>query len=96
MLELYQAEWCPHSHNVRQRLSELGLDFVARQVEAEPGDRSELERLAGTTEIPVLVADGKVITEEDAIIAFLEARHAEREDAPAHRRKSSEKVDEFE
>ena len=25
-MELYQAEWCPHSHKVRQRLTELGLD----------------------------------------------------------------------
>jgi hypothetical protein len=33
MIELYQAEWCPHSHPVRQRLTELGLDFVARQNE---------------------------------------------------------------
>src|SRR5207253_2334746 len=38
-MELYQAEWCPHSHKVRQRLTELGLDFVARQVAAEPEDR---------------------------------------------------------
>ena len=30
-VELYQAEWCPHSHNVRQRLTELGIDFMARQ-----------------------------------------------------------------
>ena len=31
-MELYQAEWCPHSHKVRQRLTELGIDFTARQV----------------------------------------------------------------
>jgi glutaredoxin len=30
MIELYQAEWCPHSHHVRQRLTEHGVDFVAR------------------------------------------------------------------
>ena len=42
MLELFQAEWCPYSHRVRQRLTELGVDFVARQVEAEPDDRAVL------------------------------------------------------
>jgi glutaredoxin len=34
VLELWQAEWCPYSHRVRQRLTELGLDFVAHQVAA--------------------------------------------------------------
>ena len=35
-MELYQAEWCPHSHRVRQRLTEVGVDVVLRQVEADP------------------------------------------------------------
>ena len=40
-MELYQAEWCPHSHRVRQKLTELGLDFTARQVEANPDGREQ-------------------------------------------------------
>jgi len=32
MLELFQTEWCPASRRVRQRLTELGLDYVNRQV----------------------------------------------------------------
>lgn len=32
MLELWQTEWCPGSRRVRQRLTELGVDYVARQV----------------------------------------------------------------
>jgi glutaredoxin len=27
-MELYQAEWCPHSHRVRQRMTELGVLLV--------------------------------------------------------------------
>ena len=30
MLELYQAEWCPHSGKVRQRLTELGMPLTDR------------------------------------------------------------------
>ena len=30
MLELWQAEWCPYSHRVRLRLTELELDWIAR------------------------------------------------------------------
>ena len=31
-LELWQTEWCPASHRVRQRLTELGLSYLARPV----------------------------------------------------------------
>ena len=96
MLELYQAEWCPHSHKVRQRLTELGLDFRARQVPADPDERSELERVAGTNEIPVLVPDeGKPVCGEDDILDYLK-RFDERPDADEHRAKSREEVPTFE
>jgi glutathione S-transferase len=95
-VELYQAEWCPHSHRVRQRLTELGVSFVARQVAAEPGERAELQRMAGTNEIPVLVADdGETVCGEGDILAWL-ARFDERADADAHREKSRLEVPEFE
>ena len=41
-MDLYQAEWCPHSHRIRQRLTELGVDFCARQVAAASDERQEL------------------------------------------------------
>ena len=93
MIELYQAEWCPHSHKVRQRLTELGLDFVARQVPADRAERSRLKEETGTDEIPVLVADdGSKAAGEEQIIALLDGRHAERPDAEAHRRKLEEET----
>jgi glutathione S-transferase len=94
-MELYQAEWCPHSHRVRQRLTELGLDFSARQVPADPDSREELQMVAGTTEIPALVTDdGTPICGEDDIFAYL-SRFDERADADAHRAKAREEVPEF-
>ena len=42
MLELYQTEWCPASRRVRERLTELGLDYLIRQVPVEREKRSEL------------------------------------------------------
>lgn len=94
-MELYQAEWCPHSHKVRQRLTELGLDFTARQVAADPDDRDELERVTGTTDIPVLIADrGEPIRGEQEILEYLQRFH-DRDDADAHRAKSREEVPEF-
>jgi glutathione S-transferase len=91
-IELYQAEWCPHSRAVRMRLTELGLDFVARQVAAEPDQRTELEAATGSREIPVVVVeDGTVIAGEDEILDYLERAHSERTDAAEHRRKDAEK-----
>jgi glutathione S-transferase len=94
-MELYQAEWCPHSHKVRQRLTELGLDYTARQVAADPGDRAELKRRTGTDEIPVLVPDGgEPVCGEDDILEYLERRD-ERPDAERHREKAREEVPTF-
>jgi glutaredoxin len=93
MLELYQAEWCPHSRKVRQRLTELGVDFVARQVAAEPEDRDAMREATGKEEIPVLVLeDGKCLEGEEEILPYLEDRFEERHDAHAHREKALEKA----
>ena len=92
MDELYQTEWCPHSSRVRQRFTELGLSFVARQVPADPADREELRRKTGSGEIPALVAeDGTVVNEDaDRIIEYLDQRHSERTDAEEHQQRAAE------
>jgi hypothetical protein len=38
MFALYQTEWCPASRRVRERLTELGLDYLVRQVPVERED----------------------------------------------------------
>jgi glutaredoxin len=91
-VELYQAEWCPHSHKVRQRLTEIGADFVARQVAADPDDRDALERATGSREIPVLVTDdGRRLSGEEEILPYLDG-FDDRPDADAHRARSREEV----
>lgn len=76
MLELYQAEWCPYSSAVRERLTELGIDFVAKQVAPRREDRD------GQHEIPLLVAeDGARYEGTDVVfeyLAGLESRGDER------------------
>jgi glutathione S-transferase len=96
VLELFQAEWCPFSHRVRQRLTELGVDFVARQVPAEQEDRDELEERAGTREIPTLVTeDGEVRSGTEEILPYLEDRYEPRPDAARHRARARAEVPEF-
>jgi glutathione S-transferase len=95
-MELYQAEWCPHSHKVRQRLTELGVDVTVRQVAADPEEREELKQVADTDEIPVLVTDDRqTLAGEDEILGYLNEQFAERPDADRHREKAHEEVPSF-
>jgi len=92
MLELYQTEWCPASRHVRQRLTELGLDYVVHQVAVERAERRELVEATGSETIPVLVLeDGSPIVGEEPILACLADRYDETTEAEAHRAKA-EKV----
>jgi uncharacterized protein len=76
-LVLYQAEWCPFSSAVREVLTELGLDFVARQVEPWPEQRAQLRAVTGGDQIPTLVAeDGSVHRGTREIFGYLRARSA--------------------
>jgi glutathione S-transferase len=95
-MELYQAEWCPHSHKVRQRLTELAIDVTLRQVAADPDQREQLKDVAGTDEIPVLIgADGTARRGEDEILDYL-GSFDECGDADEHRAKALEEVPTFE
>jgi len=87
--ELFQTEWCPASRRVRQRLTELGVDYVVRQVPVERGRRDDLVRATGTDTVPTLVADGGVLVGEQEIAAYLDRRYAEPDEAEAHRAKAA-------
>ena len=87
MLTLYQTEWCPFSSAVREVLTELGIDFVARQVEPWPPEREILRGLTGTDRTPVLeTEDGRVFRGTREIFAHLRERDAWRF-AAAHRQR---------
>ena len=93
MIELYQAEWCPFSHMVRERLTELGVDYVIRQVEPSGPDRARLQEATGQDSIPAVVLDDGTVLGGEAheIIAELDRRFdawewedGHREQARAH------------
>ena len=72
MLELWQTEWCPASRRVRQRLTELGIDYLIRQVPVEKEERAALRRATGSETIPALVFDnGEIAVGEDSILRLL-------------------------
>ncbi len=87
---LFQAEWCPASHRVRQRLTELDVTYVASQVPVEREQREALFAATGSRSIPALVAeDGAVIIGEDNIFAHLESSYDAPIGALAHRFKAA-------
>ena len=90
MLELYQTEWCPASRRVRERLTELGLDYLVHQVPVEREKRAALVTATGYDTIPALVLDdGTAVVGEDAIGAHLEEHFEEPPEAEAHRVKAA-------
>jgi glutathione S-transferase len=86
MLELFQTEWCPASHRVRERLTELGVDYVVRQVHPDKRKRDELLVATGSDTVPVLVLeDGMVLDGEERILAYLSEHYLEPRGAWMHR-----------
>jgi hypothetical protein len=87
VLTLYQAEWCPFSSAVREVLTELGLDFAAKQVEPWAEERTDLRDRSGNDEIPALeTEDGRFFHGTRAIFGHLQELEPG-EFAEAHRRR---------
>ena len=92
-MRLYQAEWCPFSHRVRAKLTELGVDYELVNVAASSKRRGELEKVAGTTAIPVLVDGERVVSDSDEAISYLEEKYgADPDELGVHRRELSPTV----
>ncbi len=88
VLQLYQAEWCPFSHRVRMRLTELGVDVILRQVAADRSQRTAMaEATGGAIGIPTLLTADGAVSGADEIIAWLDAHYEERADVDRHRAK---------
>lgn len=92
-MRLYQAEWCPFSHRVRAKLTELGVDYEVVNVPASSKKRGDLKKVAGTTTIPVLVDEGRIISDSNEAISYLEKKYgADPDDLEVHRRELSPTV----
>ena len=87
MLELYQAEGCPHCAKVREALTDFGVSYVIHNPRL-PGDEGgdvlneqthqEMTELGGQDQIPYLVdtAREETLYESDDIVEYLEEHYA--------------------
>ena len=75
LLEVYQFEGCPFCSKVRSKMTELEIDFIARQV--DKNDRTRVEEISGQTNVPVLVDPNTDTTmpESDDIVDYLEEHY---------------------
>jgi glutathione S-transferase len=90
VLELFQSEWCPASRRVRQRLTELGLDYITRQVPVEREARFELRVAVGADTIPALrLENGSAVVGEANILTLLDELFAEPPEAQAHQHRAA-------
>jgi glutaredoxin len=89
VLTLYQVEWCPHCHRVRQVLTELGLTFTSVNVPARREERADLIALSGEAAVPVLQDGDCVVAHSDDIIVYLRQSYPEPADADEHRAKAA-------
>jgi glutaredoxin len=87
MIEIWQAEWCPFSAQLRERLTERGVDFVAHQVAPDRGRRDAMRQEVGTDEIPaVRLDDGEVLTgDTDAMLARVDELFPPTPETEGHR-----------
>ena len=68
---LYHFDSCPYCVKVRDVIKELNVELEMRDTRADDTYRQELLALAGKTQVPCLVIDGKPMHESDDIIDYL-------------------------
>ncbi len=89
MLELWQTEWCPASSRIRQRLTQLGVDYVTRQVPVEQRTAMRFGARPPRAPSPPSSSRRTAFVGEHAICAYLDRNVAEPSDAEAHRLKAA-------
>ncbi len=87
MIQLFQAEWCPFSALVRERLNELDLPFACLPVPAEHDERTVMHERTGTMTIPAVILEDGTVLGGDAIeiVAQLSERYPEPPTAEGHK-----------
>lgn len=85
MIRLYQAEWCPWCHNVREALTERGLTYESVNVPVQRSQRDEVRRISGQERVPVLVDGDQVVADSPRIIEYLAANYPPAPDVDEHR-----------
>jgi glutathione S-transferase len=76
-LTVYRLQACPFCERVIRKLSDLGLEYDSRFVEARHSRRDVVKRVSGVRTVPVLVDEstGVTMAESANIVEYLEATY---------------------
>ena len=81
MLTLFQLEWCPSCHGVRQVMTELGLTYTAANVPYRREERAQVMTVSGQESVPVLQDGDRVLADAASIVSYLRATYPRPDDA---------------
>lgn len=75
---MYQFESCPYCQRVREKLSQLEVDYICRNVQYGTPKWREFKKLNPNEQVPFLVdkEKGVFMDESEDIIAYLEKNYA--------------------
>lgn len=89
MITLYETEWCPDTHRVRQLLTELRLSYMSVPVAFDREQRPEVVALSSQSGVPVLQDGDKVFTEPEDMLEYLRTTYPRPDDADRHASKGA-------
>lgn len=78
MIELYQFESCPYCRRVREKLDELEMDYISRNLHSGSAKWAEFKKLNPKGQVPFIVdaEKGAAMDESQEIIKYLEKNYA--------------------
>ncbi|HEX6970733.1 MAG TPA: glutaredoxin family protein [Limnochordia bacterium] len=80
-VKLYNLPGCPYCAMVREKLAALNLEYEQVDVPMIAEERKEVIEVSGQPFVPVLVDGSKVLSDENEIIAYLEATYGKERSA---------------
>ena len=72
-MTLYHTEWCPECAVVRNKLSELNIEYESIIVPDVRPFRKQVHEVSGQYYVPVLVEGRTVLTETGDILKYLDS-----------------------
>ena len=72
-MTLYHTEWCPECVVVRNKLSELNIEYESIIVSDVRPFRKQVHEVSGQYYVPVLVEGRTVLTETGDILKYLDS-----------------------
>ena len=72
-MTLYHTEWCPECAVVRNKLSELNIEYESIIVPDVRPFRKKVHEVSGQYYVPVLVDGRTVLTETGDILKYLDS-----------------------